>query len=573
MEISNRTSFVLILSGHVAQDILPRVHHLKYIKSVHIYCDQKPMYQSLKTDFCKVKSISNKRNELKIALETTLKHHSVFSYYNNLIQKSTWDLTMRNAEFIWFQLLQQKVLLEQVVHTKKSKRDFIQRCQEYLGDDYESDQTYIDYLENEYRSKDAIQEYTKTNFLHTLINNAIRSDDIEELYYFRYYIAHLCRNLEKQSQRFRRKQQRLGETVLTLYRGQQLSQEEGERLRTSGNKYIAMRGFLSTTPDRDVAESFAGFSSENLSVLFEITVDLDQVPSMVLADISKFSVVSDEKEILFGLNATFEIDEQFQDNDGQWIIRMHATNFGQEITNDYIRHRQLETSNCSSLSSISITFILAQFLIDMGQYVKAVKFLEKVFPTTDDERANLYFILADAKISSHRSIEHTLDEGIRLLNEARELFTSIDNKLGVANTLRRYADALVLNEQYDEASPTYLQAKKLYREISVQEENIASCHNGLGDAYLGQGKYVEAKSYYLKALKWRQNYLPDEHPAIARSYFSLGRYYDSIGNNNENAWLYLNEALERKKKIYPSDHPSIQCNEYLLKKVQAASRR
>jgi tetratricopeptide (TPR) repeat protein len=573
MEASKRTSVVLILSGHVARDILLRVHHMKYITSVHIYCDEKSLYRSLKTDFCKVKSISNERNELKVVLETTLTHHNVFSYYNKAIQKSTWDLTMKNTEFIWFQLLQQKVLSEQVVHTKQSKHDFIQRCQECRGDDYESDQKYIDYLKNEYRPEDAIQEYTKNNFLHTLINHAIRTDDIEELYYFRYYIAHLCKNLAKQSEEFRRDQQILGKTVLTLYRGQQLSLEEGARLRTGGNKYIAMRGFLSTTSDRKVAESFAGFSSENLPVVFEITVNLDQVPSMVLADISKLSVVSHEEEILFGLNSTFEIDDQFLGDCGRWIIQMHATNFGQEITNDYVRRRQLETSNCSSSSSISINFILAQFLIEMGQYVKAVKFLKKVLPTTDDERANFYFILADAKISSHHSVEHALDEGIQLLKESRELFNSLDNKLGVANALRRYADALVLKEQYDESSRIYRQAIMLYRQIPDQQEKSASCHNGLGDVYLGQRKYANAKSYYLKALKWRQAHLPYEHPAIARSWFSLGRYYKSIGNNDENALFYLNQALERKKKIYPSDHPSIQCNERLLEKIQAASRR
>jgi len=334
-----------------------------------------------------------------------------------------------------------------------------------------------------------------------------------------------------------------------------------------------MPGFLSTTTCRDTAISFAGSSCENAVVLFEITVDLDQVPSMVLADVSKFSAILDEKEILFGLNATFEIDEQFLDDCGRRIIRMHATNRGQEIANDYVRHRQLETSNCSSSSLISINFILAQILIEMGQYVKAVKFLKKILPTTDDDRANLYFILADAMISSYSSGEHALDEGIELLKESRELFISLENKLGIANTLRRCADALVLNEQYDEAYHQYREARKLYRQIPDQKEKIASCHNGLVDVCLGQRKYAEAKFYCLKALNWRKAHLSDEHPAIARSYYTLGRYYDSIGNNNENALLYLNEALERKKKIYPLDHPSIQCNKRLLEKVQAVSRR
>ncbi|CAF2950468.1 unnamed protein product [Rotaria sp. Silwood2] len=334
-----------------------------------------------------------------------------------------------------------------------------------------------------------------------------------------------------------------------------------------------MRGFLSTTPDRDVAETFAQCLPENLAVLFEITVDLYQVPSVVLADISKFSAILAEKEVLFGLNATFEIDEQFQGSCGRWIIRMHATNCGQEIANNYIRDHRLAISNCSSSTSISINFTLAQLLIEMGQYETAIKFLEKIFPTKDDERANLYFILADANISSYRSVDHALDEGMRLLKDSEELFISLDNKLGIANTLRRRGDALVLNKQYDEAIHIYRQAIKQYRQITDQQENIASCHNGLADAYLGQRNYAQAKFYYSKALKCRQAHLPVEHPAIARSYFSLGRYYYYKGNNNENALLYLKKALEQKKKIYPPDHPSIQCNEQLLKQVVAATAR
>ncbi|CAF4365351.1 unnamed protein product [Rotaria sp. Silwood2] len=573
IETDKHTSVVLIVSGHVARDILIRVNHLRYIQSVHIYCDgyEKTKYQSLKTDFRpKVKSISSERYELRLALETTLNYLNAFSYYNTVSQRSTWDLSTSNTEFIWFQLLQQKLFLEQDIHTTQSKFDFIQRCREYLGDDYEADQKYLNYLENQYRPKDSIREYTKCNFLHNLINHAIRNGDAEELYHFRYYVAHLCTNLAKLSQRFRRKQ---GKTVLTLYRGQQLLREEGERLRISGNKYIAMRGFLSTTLDRKVAEAFAESSPENLPVLFEITVDLDQVPSMILADISKYSKYPDEKETLFGLNATFEIDEQFQGDCGRWIIKMHATNFEQKIVNDYIQYLQSKTSYSSSSSSISINFILAQFLIEMGENVKAVKFLEKMIPTTDDERANLYFILADAKISSYHLTKHALDEEIRLLKKSEELFISLDNKLGQAHTFRRYADAQVLNETYDEAVHSYQRAKQLYKEIPDQKENILSCYNGLADIYLVQRKYTKAKIYYMHVLKQRQTHLSDEHPATARSYYSLGRYYYLKGNNNDNALNYVKKALELKKKIYPSNHPSIQCNERLLKEMLAALAR
>jgi tetratricopeptide (TPR) repeat protein len=300
---------------------------------------------------------------------------------------------------------------------------------------------------------------------------------------------------------------------------------------------------------------------------------LEQVPSVVLADISKFSLMPDEKEVLFGLNTTFEIDKPFQIDRGRWIIQMHATNRGDEITNDYLRNRQSETLNSSSSSLNSIIFILAQLLLEMGQSVKAVNFLEKILPTTDDERANLYFMLADANISPYHSAEDALNEGIRLLTKSKELFDSLENKLGAADTLRRHADALNLIKQYDEATLMYRQAIDLYRKMPENIEHIASCYNGLADAYLGKRKYPEAKLYYMRALKKRLTHLSDQHPAIARSYYSLGYFYYHMGNNNENALDYLNKALERKNKIYPPDHPSIQCNKRLLQEVLAACKK
>ena len=577
LRTSQPTSIVLILPGHVAADILPELHDLTHIESVHIYRGIELLDQLPVADTRKVKSRSNERNKLKAALERTLRHDNVFYLFDSRTHTSTWDPTTRNVELFWHQLLLEIVLLEQQgIQIKESKCDFIQFCREYIGDAYENDRRYIDYLETVYQPNDAIGEYKKGNFLSQLINRAIRIGDIEELYRVRYYITHLCRNLSEQSKLYRAEQKRLGKTVLTLFRAQQLSREEGARLRASENTSIATRSFLSTSLNPDVSTCFSGCSPENLSVLFVITVDLDQVPEMILADISRIGDMADEEEVLFGINATFEIDKQFQrDDDGQWIIQMHATNRGAEIANDanaYLKHRSSEILNYSSSTWISIYFILAQLLIEIGQYGKAVKFLEKIRPTTDNERAYLYLLLADAKISSHSPEENTLDDGIRLLKKSTELFTSLGNEGAVAHTLRRHADALVLKKEYKEAEAFYRAAKTRY-EIGGQNENIANCNNGLGDVYLGLRKYPEAKSQYEKVLNWRKSHLPDEHPAIARSHYSLGRYYYSMGNNDANAEWHLNQALERKKKIYSLDHPSIQCNKRLLEEVSAAYRQ
>ncbi|CAF1536794.1 unnamed protein product [Didymodactylos carnosus] len=379
-------------------------------------------------------------------------------------------------------------------------------------------------------------------------------------------------------------------SVFTVYRGQRCSPEELERI-GGGIGFIATNGFLSTTLNRRLAETFAGSANDpqdddSVAVLFEITVDLNQISSTVLAYISHLGNLDkeeddeedNEEEVLFGLGARFKREGRcVQDEEGRWIVKMQATDRGQEIASDYVSHWLTEMSNFSSPSSLhstSLKMILSQLLIEMGKYEKAIKFLDLILPTTDEERANRCFGLADAKLSCFEDQDRltAVGEAVALLTEALGLFVSSKNQLGAANTQRRLADAFVLREEYKLAKDNYHQAHRIYSEIRGQEANIASCINGLGDVYLGEKSYEQAGKLYQDALKKRRQCLPDEHPAIARSYYSLGRYYYFKGNNEENARTMVKEAMVRKRKIYPPEHPSILRNTRFLKTVLAAEK-
>ena len=60
------------------------------------------------------------------------------------------------------------------------------------------------------------------------------------------------------------------------------------------------------------------------SILFEIEVDLNN-NEQVLADISQFSQISEEQEVLFDLDATFQIEtvtKQEENRIPYWRVRM-----------------------------------------------------------------------------------------------------------------------------------------------------------------------------------------------------------------------------------------------------------
>jgi hypothetical protein len=64
-----------------------------------------------------------------------------------------------------------------------------------------------------------------------------------------------------------------------------------------------MNGFCSTSRNRDMAIKFAK------NVLFEIEVDFQKYPELVLADISSTSHFEEEEEMLFDLVTVFRIEK------------------------------------------------------------------------------------------------------------------------------------------------------------------------------------------------------------------------------------------------------------------------
>ncbi len=109
-----------------------------------------------------------------------------------------------------------------------------------------------------------------------------------------------------------------------MYRGQILSVNEIERLRTNVNKLITMNGFCSTSRNREMAVKFAK------NVLFDIEVDFNKHPTLIFADISSTSKFGEEEEVLFDLGTVFRIEK---------VISM--TEFYFDVSNERIRFSRL----------------------------------------------------------------------------------------------------------------------------------------------------------------------------------------------------------------------------------------
>ncbi|CAF3825706.1 unnamed protein product [Rotaria sp. Silwood1] len=234
-----------------------------------------------------------------------------FSLFNNHSLNSIRNLQSKRASFLLFHLLID--VLKELPKTNEAKQQMIDLCRSY----YQANpsQLYkINYFEDSYQPSDAIRWYTEDNFLHKLLNKALRTKDTFLLYLFRYYIIDLCQQIKDESNKYLSSLPK--NVIVKSYHGQILSKNELEILQNSIENYISPTGFFSTSEDPKIALIFAGDDQSN-GVLFEITNDpsiLDPTSILVIASIKHFSRFPQEKEVLFGIGTTCKIEKIFYDS-------------------------------------------------------------------------------------------------------------------------------------------------------------------------------------------------------------------------------------------------------------------
>jgi hypothetical protein len=213
-----------------------------------------------------------------------------------------------NAKFMWFQLLVQ--VLIQMPSSTKSKDDLLQQSfLVYSKDSLTQKEIYR--FNRAYQAKDAINWYTKTGFLYRLFNQACRTDDIDLLFNFRFFIRDLHEQLTKLYHD--QHSQRNPKQTLIVYRGTFISKNELDMLLapSTEKKLIWFNTFVSTSLDKEVAKKYVDGSETVglIGVLEEIHIDNNMDMSTVLfADIRKHAAIEDEREILMAIGSVFELE-------------------------------------------------------------------------------------------------------------------------------------------------------------------------------------------------------------------------------------------------------------------------
>ena len=445
-------------------------------------------------------------------------------------------------------------VIEQLPHDEKAKIEMLTTCRQYYQGNPRMNRD-IDEFEQFYHSGDCIAWYTRETFIYKLINKALRTEDIEQLYIFRYFISDLSRQLADRYQLMKS----LPEKILRLYRGVPTLKQEFEKLKKNIGKTFAANSYWSTSRDRSYALTFAKSSvdRENIAaVLYEIECNLEnENDSTIFTDISDISRFPGEREVLFDAGSVFQIEnieEEMNDNGDITIctINVKTIEEDQQLENEYREYNRKQMNEEGPRIMFSI------LLKRMGKFKKSLQFLYNLLANPDGE--NVAYI--------HNRIGIALKDNAKYYDALMHFDKAFKMTYYSDPPDRKYSAYVLHNKGLVYAKQkNYENALQYYRRaISVlnsQGDNdnfdigVAQFYNSIGRLLLHQKRFDEALAYQLQALKIRESFTPN-HVMNAFVYADIGNIY-CAQRNYEKALEYHVQALELRKKFLPKDNHCI----------------
>ncbi|CAF2104698.1 unnamed protein product [Rotaria magnacalcarata] len=547
--ISIYDRIILIVSGRLGQEVVPRIHDLRQLSSIYVYCIDKQKNEEWAKNFTKVKGVTVDIGHLidRIKRDQTNRIKEEDPIVINIFtanQNPDLSTTCLNGTFV-HSLLLVDVLLR-MTPAKTDKTELIRLCKKV----YKGNKTQLNVLrdfDNTYTPENALWWYTRESFLYKILNKALRVQNIDILFIFRFFMRDIYRALE-QSQ---------CQSTIRAYRGQILSNDELKSLRESIGELISINSFFSTTTDRKQALVF--LNSHNLSndlqrVLFIIDADPSTGETKPFANISSFSDFENESEVLFMIGSIFHLKSIRRQNDKYWIIQLTmCSNDQHDLANlfQYMKEQYGGGDNETSLLNFG------QVLRRMGKFDLAEKFyrrsLNELAPDAPS-LVSLYYSLGlvlKEKKELDSSLEY-LHKSLKLIvHSSPKDYQKISMRYNAIGTIHR------MKNEYDIALVWLNKGIKLLEKgDNIDHSKMAHFCNNIATIYEKKGDDVEALNFNKKALTIRKQHLPSNHPDIGMSHNNIGSNHHRLGHYDL-ALKHYNQSLNIRLKSMPSDHPHI----------------
>ena len=543
----NEKTILIIWSGY-SDDLLSKVHNYPLLLAVFLYSEKRSyVHDRICSKYSKIIGVFTDQDALINQVSEVMKVMGrmvvAFSLFDQQ-QRSVRNLSKTSASFIWYQLLID--VLKNMPQDEESKNHMLAVCEDFYACKKE-ELIKIAQFRQSYTKEKAISWYTDECFLYKLLNRGLRTEDIDLLYSFRFFIIDLSDALENECQKLKTA------GWLTLYRGQSVSDRELEELRANVGALISFNGFLSTSRNKDVALGFARKSATTQRsfqiCLIEIRAD-PSLKSVVAADIEQFSEMKGEQEVLLGLGTTFKIESVGMDETlNLWKIHLVTTDEGVERTEQYLRAQKEMMKEYSPL--ISFGRLLWNELGQIDRAEKYFKNLLKSVPQDHPDISDIYNGMGCVYAKKGK-----LDLALNYYKEAyqirKQTLQETDPKM--AGSLHNIAVIYKTLGNTDRALDSYYQA------LNIHDKNYPGDHEDKGYTIESIGLTYKSKEEFDTALLWLNRALdmhkrlfPAEHPEIAKCLGSIGSVYEEKGELDK-ALDYYQRQLDMEEKCLPADH-------------------
>ncbi|CAF1436059.1 unnamed protein product [Rotaria sp. Silwood1] len=509
----------LIVSNAFGPNVIPVIHEISYIQAIYVFCGDQQKAQAWAGPYSKISGIFTKRPALLQKIRNDISAYNTdedlpMSVFHLAERENTLqELTEESATFMWYQSIM--IVLRLMALYGNAKTDMIAECRKIYHNN-ESVQKSIDNFEKYYCPIKAFEWYTCDSFVYRLLNKALRTQDIDIIFKFRFFINDLHNQIEELHHRYLDTLDSTMNHQLTVYRGQLLSLTELNVLKRSVNGLISMNSFLSTTLNQELAKVFADTGdtsnkpSSLQSVLFIIDINSMSKETTPFAILKQFwCCQGDEDEVLFSIGAIFKI-QSVKQHENMWHVRLQLSKEQNDLSQSLSKHM------LQQIGSEPDPVCFGWFLYRMSEFNKAERYVEyilKELPQNDKAIGNAYNLLG------------------LICKNAHKLQESVTN---------------------------YKKALTIYSQVNCHNSpQVIATHCNLGLAFLALGDIQNAEEQQLQAEQKLLTSRELKNSLVITSLRSLKAQVQAAYGNNEVALQELKLVLETKKKKLPANHFSI----------------
>jgi tetratricopeptide (TPR) repeat protein len=486
------------------------------------------------------------------------------------------------------------------------KEDFFSLCQNVLQGNDQLLAILQEFKEG-YSPDRAISWLYRDAFFIGYINCIFTVAHIDSIYVCRAFIHDIYKQLE----------QHKCTSTIQVYRCEQMSNENFQKLKQLNGKIIPMKSWFLTNSNREAILSYMSSydsSNECKRILFIIEAD-PQIPNVKpFAKIGSLSNYNDPNDVLFMIGSLFKITEIEDEKDG--IINIKMTLCANDDENalkasfDRLKYQYINSNGETDLIGFGqllfaignslrdkdisnrgeelirsflgklpkdhadhvrcydalgyIDLIKNEFDLSLDWYKKSFEIKKDKLPANDPNLAESYKNMAAAYLQK-KDFTQALEYFKQLLIILKQLYG--DDHIALIPCYADMASIYETEDKLTEAFSCYSQVEViLIKNHATNDMDFARLCNNLGKIRTFLGHYHLALGYYMTSLQIKSSLLTSVDPSIATTYKNIGLVYgymDNLEQSREN----LEKAAEIYRQVQSHDNPNVTEIEELIQNL------